>query len=475
MALPVILVNSATGSDSAASGAGPATALTGTSAATDGAGTLVTLDGSPDLSGVATDGSHVIYLDDSTSGARNFGKITAKDDGAKTVTVGTAFGLSLSGKSWAIGGKRATIAGTNSLKLFDNNSAAGDALPGWTVEMESGHAETIASTFNIRRDGDLASGNITLRGTAGAATPPILTFSNNGQAITLANNLNSIALRAFELKNTNATKTASVGVRVTGSSADYVHFDGLKIADATNNFATPITSISNASATITNCEIGYAAGVGIDTTTETIVNNCYIHDCTSHGISGTASKFDNNLIVRNGGDGINTTYSTPQQNMSIVGNVIHGNAGDGIELTQNVRFSGSIKNNALTYNGGYGLKFHASMTAAGLAAGPTQVLNNGHYANSSGFCSVTGAGVGSVNADPSAAGTSAANDYQNASGGSNFMVGTAFKALGYPVAGTNAFALNSDTNSYVDIGPQRLESGGGGSVANRGIMSGGAL
>src|SRR5262245_38170373 len=116
MPLPTILVDSTTGSDTAASGAGPATALTGSAASTSADGLTVTLDGSPDLTNVATDGSHAVFLNDSTAGARNFGKITAKDNVAKTVTVTNAFGASLSGKSWAIGGKRASIGSTTSTK-----------------------------------------------------------------------------------------------------------------------------------------------------------------------------------------------------------------------------------------------------------------------------------------------------------------------------------------------------------------------
>src|SRR5574343_1935860 len=114
-AYPVILVDSATGSDSAASGAGPATALTGTGAGTDAGGTVVSLDGSPSLAGVNTDGSHVIYLVDSTAGHRNFAAINDKNDTTKTVTVEQAFTGSLPAtKSWAIGGKRASIGAASS-------------------------------------------------------------------------------------------------------------------------------------------------------------------------------------------------------------------------------------------------------------------------------------------------------------------------------------------------------------------------
>src|SRR3954463_10134754 len=129
MALPTILIDSATGSDTTASGAGPGTALTGSAGVSAGDGLSVTLDGSPDLTGVATDGSHVLYFADATAGNRNFAKITAANNGTKVVTVSDALGFTLT-KAWAIGGKRASLLGTNSSKLIENNSGNGDAMPG---------------------------------------------------------------------------------------------------------------------------------------------------------------------------------------------------------------------------------------------------------------------------------------------------------------------------------------------------------
>src|SRR5882762_753979 len=108
MALPTVAINSS-GSDTAASGAGPVISLFGTAAAT-AASTIVTLlVDNPDLSGVATDGSAIIWI--GSSSGRQFSKITAVDNtvGVKTVTVAVAFANTESGKSWGIGGKRLTL------------------------------------------------------------------------------------------------------------------------------------------------------------------------------------------------------------------------------------------------------------------------------------------------------------------------------------------------------------------------------
>ncbi len=127
MAYPTIVFNNSTGSDTAASGAGPATALTGTSASFTGS--VVTLDGSPDLTNVATDGSHVLYL--VTSTGRKFFTINAKDNGADTVTLDDAPAGTASGLSWAIGGKRSTLHNTDSKLII-----TADGKKGWTLEVQ---------------------------------------------------------------------------------------------------------------------------------------------------------------------------------------------------------------------------------------------------------------------------------------------------------------------------------------------------
>lgn len=478
MALPVILVDSSTGSDSAASGAGPSTALTGSSASTDGGGTTVTLDGSPDLTNVATDGSHVIYLADSTAGARNFGKITGKDNSAKTVTVADAFGTSLSGLSWAIGGKRASIAGTASKKLFDNNSAAGDAMPGWVVEMQSGHVETIAATFNFWRSGDTTSGPVTLRGASGAATLPVLTFSNNG--VMLAQYNDSLVLRDFELRNSNATKTASAAVS-RAANGSYLQCDGLRIDHATDRVWKAIagdwTNLS-----VRNCTIGNCASVGIDLeghSTLRILNN-WVYSCGGHGINlqGTGyygAAIIGNIFHGNSGDGIRIGLgsNTPADYAGVFlwGNTCNANSGDGIEIEgANRDYSNALTcaNNILSNNGAYGLNCsHGSASQALYDAVATLFFGNATYNNTSGAVNPAALTIGEgATSDPS---------YVDAAGG-NFSLGTNLKGLGYPLGGTLPIGKYSATNSYVDPGAaQRQESGSGGGIIRAMPLTGGLV
>jgi hypothetical protein len=483
MALPVILVNATGGSDTQASGAGPSTALFGTTdASTDGAGTTVTLTAGTDLTNVATDGSHVIFLNDSTAGARNFGKITAKagSGGATpTVTVADAFGLTLSGKSWAIGGKRASIGSTTSAKLIENNAGNGDAMPGWAIEMQSGHTETIAATINPRRNGDATTGRIILRGTSVAGTMPIVTFSNNGDGIVPRGNL--WTFRDFELQNSNATKTSSQAFNSLGS---HIIVKNIRCNHATNKFWKIYHGSGGSHFRVEDCNWQNAAnvGIGIDSTTSYLqVENCVIANCGSHGIN-IGSNADvsglqliGNIIAFNATDGFNSSGMTNNSllfNWLFRGNVFHGNGGDGIEIPQTSSQSAvfirlTIENNEFTYNGGYGINFSgASMSDVILDGFSVAIRNNAFYTNTSGkYAGMTVAmSFDEVTTDPSGGSASATKDYAGTTGGTNFM-SSVHKAKGYPIGGTLAVGSNSSSYNYQDIGLQHQDAGGGTTAA----------
>lgn len=452
MALPTILVDSATGSDTAASGAGPGTALTGSAASTNAGGTVVTLDGSPDLSGVATDGSHTIFLNDSTAGSRNHGKITAVDNGAKTVTVANAFGGNLTNKAWAIGGKRASVGGTTSVKLLENNAGNGDAMPGWSISVAAGHTETIAATITWRRAGDRIDGVITLTGPT-SGTLPILTFSNNGDALVLNTFLQVV--KFIEFRNSNATKTASRAIVCIAVGQEV---QGCVVNHATNKFWRAIGSSSNG-LIIRDCSFGNCANVGIDLTNASTVNtrieNCEIYSCGSNGISiaTLGGAIRNCLITGNSGDGINDTAggtALQPQPYSIIGCTIDNNAGDGIEITCAASSSDGINNRVvenciLSNNGGYGLKISgASWTDALLTRSMVHFRNNDHYNNTSGFCNIAlTCDENTTNNDPKYKDT-ANRDYTP----TNRLI----LASGYPLYGSLKIGSSSGSYSSVDQG-----------------------
>lgn len=118
-----------------ASGAGPTTAITGSNASYSSK--TVTLDGSPTLSGVATDGTHVLYLQTSTG--RRFFTIVGVNDGADTVTVSEDIAGTASGLSWAIGGSCSSI----------NSYLQADVKDSWVIELESNLEVSSSLNFNI--------------------------------------------------------------------------------------------------------------------------------------------------------------------------------------------------------------------------------------------------------------------------------------------------------------------------------------
>lgn len=545
---PIILIDSATGSDTAASGAGPATAISGSTGRTRNTASQLRFGlfgATDDLSGVVTDGSAALFCSISTAGQRNFSAISAVKntrhvdvgsitsgaailsgiastsgwsvgdvirvngagaasanlfstiltvDSGTQVTLNDNAGTTVAGAvvenpkqvsltsgqgvntgttdtAWAIGGRRASIGGTNSRKLFDNNSAAGDVMPGWIVEMKSGHSETLSSTLTFRRDGDTTSGLIVLRGESGAATLPLLTFSNNGVAIGLTTvSLNNVILANFELRNSNATKTASTAVDLGSNNfSNSCSLIGLKIGHSTNKFWRGILPAQYSR--IIGCEIGHCAEMGINGhaagfstgCSMGIIINCYIHRCTSHGInldingSQSGGKVINNILYLNGGNGIRITVS---REALIMGNTCDANTASGISLTANASRLFVAINNICSNNGAWGFNFNGD--SAALLAAAIIDCNNTHN-NTSGAYSTSGVATNDPGLNPS---------YTNAASG-DFSIGTNLASKGYPVGGTLPIGRSS-TFSYVDPGAaQRQPSGGGSSSILPRLTNGG--
>lgn len=454
MPFPIILVSSASGSDTAASGAGPATALTGTAATSSADGLTVTLDGSPDLSGVATDGSHALYLHETVAGRRCFARITGKDDGAKTVTVSEAVRLSIpAGDSidWAIGGKRASIASTQSKKLFDNNAAAGDAKPGWAVEMQSGHAETISARLDVRNAGDTTDGPIILRGVSGAATRPVVTLS--GATTDFVPRGSYWRFQDFALAGAGGATNCVI------DTAFKNRYEGLKISGFSGVLLDGSSNAGISLAQVVGCELS-GGSIGVRCSQDPVVAGNYIHGQTSHGISRASGVITGlfihaNVVAGCGGDGINVAQTRTDDFAACIisHNTIDGCTGDGIDYTgDNDGLSAlTILNNILSNNGGYGINF-TGLTAAKVLARGTVVKGNNTYGNTSGASNLSGVLEDDPGLDP---------QYANAAGG-DYSIGTNLKAQGFPEANVGS---TSATRSYVDIGAaQREEPAGGGGI-----------
>lgn len=452
MALPTITCDNLNGSNTAASGAGPATAVTGTASAhTNGAATTtITLTNSPDLSGVAVDGSAVIHL--ITSSGRRFSMITAVDNIAKTVTVEDSFTIALASPvDYAIGGKLASPFVTQ-LSL--------DVKSGWTVDsLDTGVAYT---GFSLNLSNVAANG--------------AYWTCSNGQAIwerTLTTNVSYLCIldTYHKFSNLHFKSVGSGGNYVVGIFSTAISANGHRsvfincvfetTGTATGGSSGAISMTANSATTgavILNCRfIGGRRGVyrtsGV-ATRGLVVQGCVFTGQTTagvsigvelNGINITGNVFTSNAI------GIQLAAVVTGD---ICNNTIHGNTGDGISFTASP-VGVAILNNQITGNGGYGINSTVSQTFI-ISTIDHNNFGTGGTANTSGntHANITTAlGNDNLNVDPG---------YTNAAG-LDFSIGVNTKAAGFPDSAEYIGAGQSTTYSYVDIGAaQREEPAGGG-------------
>lgn len=481
MGFPVIKILSTTGNDSN-SGAGPGdgvtsgTVLSGSSGVTANngasvAGRRVNLDGSPDLTNVATDGTHTICFNDTTTtngrmtaaieGKGNSGTSSAYVDVAQGLGVATATsdvtGTNGVTASWRIGGIKASLGGsTSSLRLFTAGTGNGDAMPGWKVEPQPNHAETYGSAIAVRRSGDTTSGPITIGGT-GSGTLPVITVTGNNGAFSLQATM-SIVISDLEFKNTSATKTTAPAIHGNGIPAT-VHILRCRCADSSAKCLSLVDNGSGLSFVVEGCEIS-TSGAGINSSNGAngygkVINN-YIHDCGGSGIQGNTISMEilGNLIVRcTDGVQINTTTTTNALSQwSIVQNTIDSCSGSGVNFagpgTGTYMLRGLFfVNNQLTNNGAYGVNFSGSgFSLAATRAYHMLFRGNNIYGNASGsFAGFTPDQIDGGSSDPGYTAPTLA-------GGDNFATANSQMGEAYPSSFSSNIGTKSGTKSYASPG-----------------------
>ena len=395
MASPIIYFDSATGSDSLASGAGPSTAVNstteGTTVSTSGDGLTVTFSGATDLSGVAAD--DVIYLVDTTAGNRNFSKILTVDDGADSLTVEDAFGVSLSGLNWAIGGKRKTICDDNSYKLIDNNGAAGDMGPNWTIEFMSGFAETVTRSLDVRSDGNDDDGYINIQGEVGAATRPVFTLDNQHgwQAID-----DYARFAHFDIDIGTSTTNTYTPLRGSAGSVTIFFVDirttGADASRKWKNFFSGHTNTGNVR--FYGCEFSYSSGYGITVNRGYHVVGCKIGHTGDDAIVGTSYNGSVyvafNEIYDSGGHGIHINQNWAK--VSLHNNSIYDCVDDGIRVTEYNSDVDFIFDNICAECGGYGynvtVERDAEFVGGNVGFNCTSGIDSGNIRGSYAFANV---------------------------------------------------------------------------------------
>lgn len=473
MAYPILYINSTSvgASDATCSGAGPGdgvytgSSLNGSSASVGSDGLTVTLSGSPDLTNVLTDGSHVLFLTDTL---RSFGAIVGKDNTAKTVTItsGQNFTANATGLSWAIGGVRATLFNDSySSKLLSNASATntvGDAMPGWIIELGSGHTESTSGNVLIRQPGTTTDGCITIRGASGAANMPVITQTTNNYMIRFGPGATGWIVKGIKFINTNATKTASSCFKLEQSGLFIENCIFGDSSDSSKGWWRCV-ELTTSNIKVANCSMYYSSGPSIYVGAAPSFILCnYIYQSTGDGISVISGGYlglyiAGNVIDSSQSCGINLTWTDTlnSRSMQIVENTIYNSVSDGLKISGNsASFYGlNIYNNVFSNNTGAGVNFSTAGVDSKFLSGYNVFFrNNLFYANSGGSLVNAGTpisyGADSVTANPSFANTS----------GKNFAVGANAKALAFPTANSNRIgSVDGATFTYKDIGASQRQ------------------
>jgi hypothetical protein len=394
MATPTLTFNSSTGSDTTRSGsASPSTPSSGTAASY--AGSVFTLDGSPDLSGVATDGTAVIWVQTSTG--RQFFTINAKDNTLKTVTVDDAPAGTATGLTWGLGGKRATWDNASSRKLF-----SADAKAGWIIQTETN--QTVTTSYLQCTSGGTEQNPIIIQ--SNNTTVRTITQTANDNVIATSGNPSSWVLRYLKF----ATSNGAHNTYLLDLEAIYNVLFKCDIGDSGTKAGAGIYSTSDL--TLYNCEVHHTKTFRGLYVAAGAVNalGCSFHDNAEHGIyyQGGQLLIMFSQVWNNTSEGIHWPQNGP---IILVNCTVHNNGSDGLNAgaASGVGFANPatcIRNNNFTKNGGYGINAVSGTTNNML----TEDYNNfgtGALANTSGDVNNFTKGPNDIAVDPQYANASA--------------------------------------------------------------------
>ena len=336
-----IVFNATSGSDTAASGLGPATALTGSGATTDGTAVVT---------GISTTGASagdLLWVQ--TASGRQFSIIASVDSGTQ-VTCDDTFSAGL-GQTWAIGGKRATFDNSDSRQLFQ------DVKPAMIIETETDQSVTSMVSI-LNNSGSFTAGFITLRGDSASAKR---VFNSSALDACIGGNGDWSRWRFENLKFTNSysgTKNSlASAIKFRGSVFVCVN---CTFGDSVNQLYTSVYRFDSLAVfKFVNCVIENCVGSGIPVDSlnyQPTLIDCIIRNNASHGCSLHTGTITGCLIYGNGSHGVFTANNSTHLG-TICKNVIYGNSGNGIHFgsTSNVFPGYSITDNIIVGNAGYGV------------------------------------------------------------------------------------------------------------------------
>lgn len=526
MAVPTINFDNVEGSDTAASGAGPSTAKFGTAAATaiTLSSQIAFFEGSPpDLSGVATDGSHLVWID--TSSGRFFHQITAKKDSQQTdtgdISSGTNTVSNMTDNSSMSVGDVIKIAGAgvasadlitditvidgggNDITVRDNASTSqtGTALTdpkqvtvnsvttgdvgknwgiggerkllanatslftsngwaaGWTVDIEETGTNYISDDIQITQGGSSTVGNVVLK--SSSSTKPIITTTTTATTMTVDSGVEYITFSGLAINNDRA-----------GASSRCLF---MNIASSDQGYVIENMSFS--------CQASSGIGSGLvwGRPGRGIVRDSLFHDNDGWGVLYSANGVDNQVSYKNNvfqGNALGGMSMTRTVGSDIRGNVFRDNTGPGLKLnasTEATRVVGNVLHS--NTNSSDGLELASADSLIGLECTNNIFTNNlGNGINASfGTPIIDSSHIdhnhfnensGGAQSNAALAGANDTNGdplYTN-EGSNDLTIGASSpaKATGYPKS-TDTIGNDGDMSSFVDIGAaQREEPAGGG-------------
>jgi len=368
-----IVFNASAGSDTQASGLGPATALYGSGASTDGTAVVT---------GITTTGvsaGDLLWVQ--TASGRQFSIIASVDSGTQ-VTCDDTFTLG-SGQTWAIGGKRATWDNSDSRLLF-----TADAKAGFIIETETD--QTLTSSINYSTEGDNSNGFIHIRGASTVTHPVILQTGSNLPHF--AGNANVSAGWSFtNMKFTNSGTNGASTIAITFRDNNRYLVSNCIFGDPTNTLYGAFSFYGGGNATylVVDCEFqhldrGPYGGTAIGTSRDATYVDCISHD---NGVFGfnvcSGESLINCIAYDNTGPGflLDETANSATDGCSVSNCVAYNNTGDGIQIESN-HGAASIKNCILVSNGGYGIE--KDTRTADVTLTYNYFNNNAFYGNTSG-------------------------------------------------------------------------------------------
>lgn len=429
-----IRFNSSTGSDTTASGSAGAITANGTNASFSGS--VVTLDGSPNLSSFSAS-ADVLWMQTSTG--RQFFDLSSADNTAKTVTCVNAPSGTSTGRTWGIGGKRATFNNTQSRNVFT------DAKTNWTISTETDQSISSVITVGVASQTFKIIGSGATRVITQSADAGCFNFNTTGTVI----------VEDLQFKNSNGSKTDAIALRrVTGTGVSSVVARRCIFGDATNPLGWGMYNLA-AGSTIaiefeaTDCDFNNCVTAGIQTDATSGANVIRMGYCTfrENGTDIGIYQPSDTLAVTNclSYDSVYGIYSEGQRTY-VLNSTWHGTtAGDssGIWLVHATPIA-DIVNNQITGHGAYGLQIDGSNLAR-----LNQDYNNygsGGTANGSGASNIT-IGSNSLQVDPG---------YANAAGG-DFSIGKNTRRKAFPLP--SRYIGQSSTRTYTDIGVAQRREG----------------